>query len=322
MNTYVESHERRSVSLFWPIVLIGAGIVLLLGNAGRLTQDPLELLVQYWPVIFILIGVDVLFSRTGWIGAVVSGLLGVVVVAGAIAYLTAPGNTFVMLSWQRLFDGRLFDSALLRTEQITQPLDGVRSASVELRFPAGKGQITATSASSNLVEGDARYYGNLINEVAREGDTATVKLLGGSALFGWFNFGANQPRWNLRLNPRVRYDLDITTGSGEYDFDLSEFEVRSVALNQGSGETTMQLPEGGQYHVALVVNSGNVRVNVPRGTPVRVHYQLHSGSLNVGDTRRINGSGMAGTYESPDFTSDGASITFDVEISSGDVAIR
>jgi hypothetical protein len=85
-----ERIHRERVSLFWPIVLIGAGIILLMDMQGMLVNQPLLLLANYWPVIFIVAGVELIFSKSGNVAKVVSALLGVLVVAGAIWLLTSP----------------------------------------------------------------------------------------------------------------------------------------------------------------------------------------------------------------------------------------
>jgi len=85
-----ERIHRERVSLFWPIVLIGAVIILLMDMQGMLVNRPLVLLATYWPVIFIVAGIELIFSRSGNLAKVVSAVLGVLVVAGAIWLLTSP----------------------------------------------------------------------------------------------------------------------------------------------------------------------------------------------------------------------------------------
>ncbi len=47
---------------------IGVGVVWLLGNLGVLTTSSLVVLVRLWPLLLILIGLDLLFGR--WSSAV------------------------------------------------------------------------------------------------------------------------------------------------------------------------------------------------------------------------------------------------------------
>jgi hypothetical protein len=91
MNTLRSERVRRErVSLFWPIMLIGAGIILLMDMQGLLVNRPLLLLATYWPVLLIVGGIELIFSGRGNLTKGVSALLGVLVVAGAIWLLTSP----------------------------------------------------------------------------------------------------------------------------------------------------------------------------------------------------------------------------------------
>ena len=57
------NEKRRYRSLFWPMVLIGVGVVWLLGNIGVIRPASLGVLVSFWPLILIFIGLDILFGR-------------------------------------------------------------------------------------------------------------------------------------------------------------------------------------------------------------------------------------------------------------------
>ncbi len=317
---FLERH-RQGANLFWPIVLIGAGVILMLTNAGIIRQDPLVLLIHFWPVLLIVWGVEIVFARTGFIGTLVSALLGLAVVAGAIAYLTLPGDAVrpAWLNWSWLPR-----NTQLRTEHIAQPLDGVRTATVELNLPGGRGSVkpTTDSASANLIEGDVSYPGSLINDVRRSGDTATVRLTNQATNISFFNvFAIGDQRWDVRLNPRVSYDLNMGVGSGTHELDLRNFDLKSVTFDQGSGSTTIRLPEQGQYRFRLQLGSGDANIVLPKGLPIRVNYDIGSGSLSVNDTRRVNGFGQHGVYETDGFSQTGTYIIFDIDIGSGSVTI-
>jgi len=316
----VTERHHHAANLFWPIVLIGAGVILLMANNGMVSQDPLAVLVQFWPVLFIVWGVEIIFARSSWLGTLVSALLGLAVVAGAIAYLTQPGDAVrpAWLNWSWVPR-----STELRTEHIVQPLSGVRTARVELNLPAGQGTLKPATDSSNLIEGDVTHLGSLANDVTRSGDAATVRLTSRATDIGFFTpFASSDQRWDIRLNSQVSYDLSVNVGSGSQEFDLRDFDLKSVALDQGSGRTTFRLPERGQYHFKLHIGSGSVNVTLPKGLPVRVNYEMGSGSLSVNDSWYARGANHNGTYATEGFSQAGPHVIFDVNMGSGSIAIR
>jgi hypothetical protein len=309
--------RRRSVSLFWPIALIGIGIAFLLNNMGRLVNDPLMLLAQYWPVLLIAAGIELIFERTGWLGTLVSVLVGLAVAGGALYILMTPG-----LVTQT--PGLVIFSANnpLRAERVARPLDGARAAKVDFDLRTGAGSLQASKDSPNLIEAEASLRGELINDMQRSGDTATVRLGTRAQPFPLFFFEwAMGERWDIQINPSVALDLNLNVRSGALTGDLSGLALREVRLDQDSGQSTLVLPESGQYRLNLQVNSGSAEIKLPRGLPARVRYRVNSGALNTA-LNRASGNNREGTYETPGFSQSGSYVMIDLQLNSGSVTFR
>ena len=52
--------QQRGIRLFWPIILIGVGAILLLSNLGYIHGSPWTTIFQLWPVLLIAIWVEIL----------------------------------------------------------------------------------------------------------------------------------------------------------------------------------------------------------------------------------------------------------------------
>ncbi len=64
-DTYRHTEEGRREgrrSLFWPIMLIGAGSIWLLSNLGLIDVQNLGLLFRLWPLALIAFGIKIVFS--------------------------------------------------------------------------------------------------------------------------------------------------------------------------------------------------------------------------------------------------------------------
>jgi len=93
-------NPRRYRSFFWPIVLIGVGAIWLLANLNIISVTSLNTLLNLWPLILIVIGLNLLFGhQTQWAGAII----GVLAIGAVIAFLvfgsalgisTTPTNTY------------------------------------------------------------------------------------------------------------------------------------------------------------------------------------------------------------------------------------
>jgi len=306
---------RRAPGLFWPIILIGLGVILLLSNLGRLPADPWPLLSRLWPVILIVIGLDVLLGRRSVWGGVFSAALALLVIGSVIALLYIAQNYPTWYS---------FGTSEFHTQHIAHPLGDVRQAEVRIDFPGGLGTLSALEDSSNLIEGDVSYPGELVNLFSSSGSSARVQL--DSRFFGW---GLTWPkassrRWTLGLNPRSEYDLTLDTRSGRYELDLRKLTLRSFALDSGSGYVALTLPdaEKAPRRFRLNAGSGAVDIRAPEGVALRVEYDGGSGALIAPGLRKVSGGRRDGVYESVGFSPSGPYVIIELDGGSGSVTIR
>ena len=79
--------HHRSPSFFWPLVLIGAGVLLLLSNLGFVSWESWNLVWRLWPLLLIGLGIELLVGRRSTLGAIVSGALILCLIGGAIALI-------------------------------------------------------------------------------------------------------------------------------------------------------------------------------------------------------------------------------------------
>jgi hypothetical protein len=271
-----------------------------------------------WPVILILVGLDILIGRRSvWRG-----------ILGAVLALVAVGSVIALLYIMQTFPNRLdwnvpfvFVDRQLQSQRIAHPLGDVRQADVQIDFAGGRGSISALEDSGNLIEGNVSYPGELQDSYSIIGDRARVEL--GSRFSGWgFDIEWSEPQWTLGLNPRAEYDLSLDTGSGHYELDLSKLKLRSLGVDSGSGHVSLSLPGTGQYRFKLHGGSGSIDVRVPEGVAVRVEYNAGSGSFNAPNLNKVSGGRRDGVYESLNFSQTGSYVIIELDGGSGSVSIR
>lgn len=310
---YLPSPHRRRPGLFWPIILIGAGVIFLMYNLGYLKGDPWPLLWRLWPVLLIIIGLDILLGRRSVLGGVFSALSALLIIGIIVAVIFAAQNYPALVN---------IGTPELYTEHIAQPLGDVRQANVAIDFPSGTGDILALSDSPNLIEGDIRYYGNLTNRVTTTGNTARIELSNQFTVFGPVWWGSDQQKWTIGLNPRVEYAMTLDTGSGDYSLDLRQLTLGSLTMDSGSGSVRLTLPETGQYNFTLSAGSGSVVIHVPEGVAVRVNYHAGSGSVSATGLTQTSRDQHNGTFESAGFSQASSYVIIEVDLGSGSVAFQ
>lgn len=275
-------HERHG--LVWPVILIGAGVVLLLNNVGVLPWGIWQTLLSLWPVLLIAAGLDLLLGRHSTWGALAAALLVLAVLAGAV--------------WTAL--ARTGPVTAFRTETIVQALEGARRAEVEIESGVGSLVIGAQSeATGALVEGSlALAPGETVTpQFRRAGDTAYYALRSRGSWRGpLIPTGAAWPAdkvWRLELTRDVPLMLRIEPGVGRSDLDLADLTVASLELDGSVGQINLILPRRGGSQITLDGGIGELVIRVPVGTAARV--QVDEGLGGVVTEGRFSQAGRAYT---------------------------
>jgi hypothetical protein len=274
---------HRRPSLFWPLVLIGAGVMLLLSNLGYVPWSSWNVLWRLWPVLLIALGVDVLFGRRSMAGALLSGVLMIALFGGVIALIVFAQNIPMLAEWS--------EPAEWQVEHIAHPLNGIKQATVDIEWTSVPGYLYALEDSNDLIEGDVAYTGELLFDVRGHGSRVDVTLDHQPFPGVWlvpFRTGSRQAgRWDVGLSPDVVFDLSLDAGSGGCDFDLSDLQIESLYLDVGSGQVDLALPPDSSFKADIGGGSGQLTIALPRQVCARIVLDAGSGAFRPDDRFRL-----------------------------------
>src|SRR5260370_20008941 len=81
--------NRRYRSLFWPAILILVGVFALLVNVGLVPVERLDRLADLWPLILVVIGLELVVRRAlqGASAEIAAALIVLLAIGGAAAYV-------------------------------------------------------------------------------------------------------------------------------------------------------------------------------------------------------------------------------------------
>ncbi len=254
----------RPVNITGPLILITLGLVFLMANLGLLGTSPWQLLWQWWPLILIVIGLEIFIGILGRWSYVFSAILGVVVVVATlalVAYLLLAGPQFAV-------------GVPEYTSRLSLPLGHVSRAEVRLDFLLGTFRASALPAGTgHLLEGeftgpdDAPAVSREYREVGDVG-YLTLKSSGPRVRLGgreaW-------PQGHLRLSPDVPLVLQVETVMGTVDLDLRDLRVTELTLEGVMSTQQVRLPASGQAVVRVAGVMSSCEIVVPAGTAARIH---------------------------------------------------
>jgi hypothetical protein len=294
----MEVHERRRHGLVGPIILIAIGLIFLLENLGLLGVNAWELIFRLWPVILIAVGLEILVGRRSMLASIVVLIITVGIIGVALYFMPV-----------RAPFGQSFSS-----ETIDQPLDGAKSANIQVDFGTGSLKIGALSDSAALIQGSASLSSGeqLTRSFQLSGDTAFYKLGTRNVNAGPFfpSSGANGS-WNLNVNRDIPTQLTVNGGVGNSELDLSQLRVTNLNARLGVGKATITMPAAGRVTANVNGGVGDVEVVIPVGTEARIQADAGLGGVNVPSSYQHQGN----VYTSPGY--DAADNRVDLTVKGG-----
>lgn len=262
--------------LFWPILFIGVGSLWTLAILGLVPAGQLAGLLNLWPVLLIVIGVDIATGRRFlWIGA----LLGALVVGGMLA-LVLFGN---QLGWQgrspNWLQGMHRSNAAIVSERVdgggevvseTRPVEGFS----RVRFGAiGQVEVVQGATESLTISGEANLLPYITTEV--RGDWLVIDV---------------QP--NVSINPTspIRYQLSV--------IDLEELEVPGagqVSMNGLTADTLgLESPGAGEINL-MDLQARSLDASLDGAGQITVGGEVETLQVEIGGAGSFNGADLKAT---------------------------
>ncbi len=218
-----------------------------------------------------------------------------------------------------------------------EAIEGAISAEIDLHFSVGELFLKHLVASDNLIEADVNHFGEMLFEA--DGDdhrTITLRQKGSTAgavvntVKNAFRSKGKRDdlRWDVRISPDIPLALNLNSGVGRLECDLSMLNLTSfqfkggtgesiltlpaseagydATLSEGVGTTKVTLPDNTALNIAISAGVGEVKLFIPPTAAVRVNVSGGVNEVNVPKhfTKLSGGGefiGKSGLWETPEF---------------------
>lgn len=284
--------------IMWGIVLLFIGGVLLLENFD-IIDFYWRSVFRFWPIFLIIAGVNILFSRNkSQVGGYVS--IGVLVITLSMLFVRGqqpPANR------DRWIGDRIKDE--IRTEEdnyeeqnFTEPYQDSLVKKTVLNISGGGTSFDLKGGTDSLITAHVQRKSGIFtlqNVRTDSVNTLTFKMKGKS---GWsMNDGGNDVE--LRLNKKPEWEVHMSMGAGEVDFDFSEYKLR--AFNFDGGAAALDIKFGDLLPITDInVKTGvaDVKINVPTGSGCRIKTKTGLSAKDFEGFTKLKD----GTYETPNYS--------------------
>jgi cell wall-active antibiotic response 4TMS protein YvqF len=307
----VNVRPRRGV--FWPLLLIALGLIFLLQNFGFISGVSWLALASLWPLLLVLIGLDIAFARRWPLPTLV---VEVAVIAAGLALVAYSPNLspgiFVFGNGNGPGEN---DVTVARGDatQLSLTLNGGATRSYHVSGGATQ-LVEAHSANADL-------------RVRNSGTTrADVRLDQTSS--GFFH-PVNDGDVQIRIASDVPTSLTVNVGAGEFDVDLSDVRVTAATVNVGASSMRLVLPKP-NGDVAIRMNGGasNIAIVVPGGIEARIATTGGLLSLRSDNTRLGSGGGTGGcvacgsSVETSGYSAAQSRVTLTISAGASSIVVR
>lgn len=270
MNDVNRRKYRGSIT--GALILIAIGFVFLIANL-RPDIDPWGVILRYWPLILIFIGLGKIFDsfmfRSG------NSAPGSGHVSGtAIAFIA-----LLLVFGVALWGGHRRNLYVHDTHSVE--LLTAKTVSADIQMPAG--QLTLNGGNSRLLDTDFNYNeeeGKPSVEYNVSGDHGQLEITQEKVRL---HFGSTHNDWRLHFGGSEPLDLTLNMGAGQSDIDLRELNVSRLDVHIGAGQMTLDLggPRKANLTGDIEGGVGSATIHLPKDVGVRVHASGGIGSVST-----------------------------------------
>ncbi len=290
------TQERRGLPI-GAIIVIAIGVLFLLQNLGVLPWSLWTQAWRLWPVVLIVIGINILIGRRY---PLVAAALILLVVGGSLAWLAANA--------QGMGGNRALEFA--------NPRDTVQALNAKVDFGASSVRVTALpTASEQLWQGrfEVSSGADMDVDFSRAGDGATLAVRPES---GHMSFLGGKNDWTLRFARDVAVALTVNGGAGDLDLDLRDLRLTSLDMNIGASNANIRLPSvPGVVKVDVDGGASNVEIHIPDDVAARIRSDGGLTSISVAPRFKKSGD----VYLSDGY--DAAERKVDITLSTGAASV-
>jgi hypothetical protein len=261
--------------------------------------------VVFWGIALIVVGVLLLLATLGIIPAG-SGLIWPLLVIAAGAWLI----------W-----AALNRPSKIEMQEASIPLGDALRAHVSIHHGAGRLNIAPGAPPGQLANG--RFSGGLDCRADRAGELLDVRMRipdQGSRWANPWSWSDGGLDWNVHFSSDVPLELELETGAGTIEADLSTLRLGALHLKTGASSSKLILPDNAGYtRVEVEGGAASVSLRVPPGVAARILSRGGASSTKV-DLTRFPGTGNG--YQSTDYETAANKVDIQANLGAGSVEVR
>lgn len=279
----MSSQNKNRSTYIIGLILIGIGLLFLLNTLGIATFQVWYFLFKFWPVILILVGLNIILKKTAlwWIVPILIFMI-------FIGAIVMPGSMLRRFDSPRLYFN-FGDRERAGSYQEDREFDsGIEKLDIEFRYGANRLNVGRVSNEDFLYdinldyrrESPKIYYNRVDGRAELEIEQTKNANIGseGSEI------------WNVNLTDKIPLEMQIKAGAGDLWMDLEELKVKNLDIKAGLGQLRIRYPDYNN-ETEISAGAGNIKLIIPSRTALRIE------TSTVINNNNFEESGLIQLYE-------------------------
>lgn len=279
-------------AIFWGLLLVTLGTLLLLGNLGVIEVNWNDLW-RLWPLFIMAAGFSLL-ATAHWFWKVLSVLF--------------VGVALVAVVW---VGAGFYTSESKDSTSQTSSVKAERDVSgTEITLKAGASTLDINSSDmSKAVEASLEGKGVQIEENVRRSGSLQKIELSSKADRPWWP-GSWDTAWDVTLSERVPLALVIDAGASRIDADLSNVKLRELSIDSGASHTEVTLGDRTkQQNVKFDGGASSTTLRIPKESGISVTFDGGLSSRDFDGLEEV----AKGKYQTKNYESASRTVVVDID---------
>ena len=279
------------------LIFVTIGIFLLLANLGFINYNVFYSLVNLWPLLLIVIGINVIFRNNKIISYITWALFFIVL----IVYGVYTQNT------EDISGPNTTDEVFM--ERNTNTMYG------NLDLDLGASSLGIDSTDDDLLAADLRGRSLDYWQKYSNGDK-NVDIGFESRGFSIGNIQPHEATYDFYLNSDIIWDIELDLGALSGELNLENIPVRSVDLDSGAASLAIML--GNKHDLDFSIDSGasSIDLIIPENVGLRIDMDTGLTSSNIEDLGLTDNGDY---YISSNYDSADVKINMDIDMGVGKI---
>lgn len=263
--------ENRNI--FWGVLLVAIGSLFILDNVD-LINFSFSALISLWPLLLIAWGISILPIKK-----VYKNVTSLVIVIFAVAYASTSERSYWEDRVREKIDNRIeysnedyedeYEEENYYVFQFDEESEGqISYATLSMDVAAGKFRIDGVT-EEHIIDFEAySNFGPYSSEMVMNGDRADIQIGFDEAVM---KSGTNKNRANLKLNPKIEWEVNLNVGAADFRGDFSAHKISRIDLDGGASAIRLKLGDlQKETNIKLDAGAASIKIDIPTNAGCKI----------------------------------------------------